>query len=55
MNTNSEIYTHTESLCQWADSQQHGNKQHSVEPGLSCDILSSAVIADMRLVTGING
>ncbi len=48
-------HTHTQHLCQQADSQQRGNKQHSVEPSLSCEILSSAVIADMRLVTGING
>lgn len=37
---------HSELLCQQADSQQ---------PGLSRKILSSAVIADTCLVTGING
>lgn len=54
MNINT-AQTHSQHICQQADSQKHSNKQHTEEPGLSCEILSSAVIADMCLVTGING
>lgn len=55
MNTHTPTHTHLQAFCLQADSQQHGNKQQSLEPGLSCEILSSAVIEDMCLVTGING